>query len=122
MRTPVLAAALLMCLCTTASATRTRMPLECFDRTTLRYVDYRHPWAMVLSPDNVMHRAKVGDHLGLSDGRVVRITAERIDILELVPDGDGGWVDRAVSVPRREKETASAVDPDALVDHCVVTR
>jgi type IV pilus assembly protein PilP len=41
-----------------------------------------------------VHRVKVGDFLGRNDGRIVSITEGQIDVIEIVPDGEGGWLER----------------------------
>ncbi|RRW47926.1 type 4a pilus biogenesis lipoprotein PilP [Pseudomonas luteola] len=41
-----------------------------------------------------VHRVKVGDYLGRNDGRIVSITESQIDVIEIVPDGEGGWLER----------------------------
>nr|WP_019363988.1 type 4a pilus biogenesis lipoprotein PilP [Pseudomonas luteola] len=41
-----------------------------------------------------VHRVKVGDYLGRNDGRIVSITESKIDVIEIVPDGEGGWLER----------------------------
>ena len=54
--------------------------------------------ALVLAPDKVTHRVRGGNYLGQSDGRVVRIGPEGIDMVELVSDGSGGWVERRATL------------------------
>jgi len=41
-----------------------------------------------------IHRVTVGNYLGRNHGRVVDITTEKIDVIELIPDGEDGWVER----------------------------
>ncbi|TWI54175.1 type IV pilus assembly protein PilP [Pseudomonas duriflava] len=41
-----------------------------------------------------VHRVKVGDYLGQNDGRIIAITDSQIDVVEIVPDGEGGWLER----------------------------
>jgi type IV pilus assembly protein PilP len=54
--------------------------------------------ALVLDPDRVVHRVRVGNFMGQNEGRIVRIAEDRIDLIELVPDGTGGWMERQASV------------------------
>lgn len=53
---------------------------------------------LVMAPDKVTHRVRVGDYLGQSDGRITSIAEDRIELVELVPDGAGGWLERPASV------------------------
>ncbi len=41
-----------------------------------------------------VHRVRIGDYLGRNHGRVVSIDEGRVDVLEIVPDGEGGWLER----------------------------
>lgn len=54
--------------------------------------------ALVLDPEQVVHRVTVGNYLGQNDGKIVAITENRIDLVETVSDGAGGWVERQASV------------------------
>jgi type IV pilus assembly protein PilP len=59
--------------------------------------------ALVLAPDKVTYRVRVNNYLGQSDGRVASVAAERIEIVELVSDGAGGWLERQASLALDEK-------------------
>ncbi len=50
-----------------------------------------------------VHRVRVGDYLGRNHGRIVAIEEGRIDVVEIVPDGEGGWLERprTLSLPER---------------------
>jgi len=50
-----------------------------------------------------VHRVKVGDYLGLNYGRIVMIDADRMDVVEIVPDGQGGWLERPRSLLLKER-------------------
>lgn len=51
-------------------------------------------WALILAPDNVVHRVQKNNYLGNNHGKIVGITEQRIDLRELVPDGPGRWQER----------------------------
>ena len=51
-------------------------------------------WALVLAPDNVVHRVQKNNYLGNNHGKIVGITEQRVDLKELVPDGPGRWQER----------------------------
>lgn len=38
-----------------------------------------------------VHRLQVGDYLGRSDGRIVSINETRVELLEIVADGEDAW-------------------------------
>lgn len=50
--------------------------------------------ALVMAPDKVTYRVRSGDYMGQSDGRVTDVHEDRIELVELVPDGAGGWLER----------------------------
>lgn len=49
-----------------------------------------------------VHRLKVGDYLGRNDGRIVAINASQVDVVEIVPDGQGAWLERPRTIPLKE--------------------
>ena len=54
--------------------------------------------ALVMAPDRVTHRIRPGAYLGQSDGRVTSVREDRIELVELVPDGAGGWLERPAAI------------------------
>ena len=58
---------------------------------------------LVLAPDKVTYRIAPGNYLGQNDGRVTSVTENRIELVELVPDGAGGWLERPASLALNEK-------------------
>jgi len=54
--------------------------------------------ALVMAPDKVTYRVNPGVYMGQNDGRVTSISEDRIELVELVPDGAGGWLERPASV------------------------
>lgn len=53
---------------------------------------------LVMAPDKVTYRVRPGVYLGQNDGRVTAVHEDRIELVELVPDGAGGWLERPASV------------------------
>ena len=50
-----------------------------------------------------VHRVKQGDYLGRNHGRIVSINESNIDVVEIVPDGEGGWLERPRSITLKER-------------------
>ena len=50
-----------------------------------------------------VHRVKIGDYLGTNHGKVVAISESQIDVVEIVTDGEGGWVERPRSLTLKER-------------------
>lgn len=53
---------------------------------------------LVMAPDKVTYRVQPGVYLGQNDGRVTGVFEDRIELVELVPDGAGGWLERPATV------------------------
>jgi type IV pilus assembly protein PilP len=49
-----------------------------------------------------VHRLKVGDYLGRNDGRIVAISGSQVDVVEIVPDGQGAWLERPRTISLKE--------------------
>lgn len=50
-----------------------------------------------------VHRVKVGDYLGRNHGRITVIDESKVDVVEIVPDGEGGWLERPRSLSLKER-------------------
>jgi type IV pilus assembly protein PilP len=81
---------------------RRREELEQFPLDTLRMVgtleQNDETWALVQSKDKTIFRVQSGNYLGQNDGRITRITEEKIELTELIPDGAGGYLERQATV------------------------
>jgi type IV pilus assembly protein PilP len=77
---------------------RNKETLEQYPLDTLSFVGHLEKdgkkWAIVTSPDNLVHRVKEGNHLGSNYGEIVAISETKIMITEIIPDGMGGWIER----------------------------
>lgn len=54
--------------------------------------------ALVMGPDKVTYRVRPGGYLGQSDGRVTAVFEDHVELIELVPDGAGGWLERPATL------------------------
>jgi type IV pilus assembly protein PilP len=83
-------------------AARRKQPLEAFPLDSLDMVGTLGKGAglvaLVMAPDKVTYRVRPGVYMGQSDGRVTAIYEDRIELVELVPDGAGGWLERPATV------------------------
>lgn len=53
---------------------------------------------LIMDPERVIHRVNVGNYMGQTDGRITAIYEDRIELIELAPDGNGGWIERRAEV------------------------
>jgi len=51
-------------------------------------------WALVNDGTGNIHRVTTGNYMGRNMGRIVSITNTQINLVEIVPDGGNGWVER----------------------------
>ncbi|MCH8499335.1 MAG: pilus assembly protein PilP [Marinobacter sp.] len=61
---------------------------------TLQRVGESGLFALVADRSGGIHRVSVGNHLGQNHGRIVGVVETRIEVVEIIPDGRGGWVER----------------------------
>ncbi|MFT5234756.1 MAG: type IV pilus assembly protein PilP [Shewanella sp.] len=55
-------------------------------------------WALVESNDGSVYRLGLGEYLGLYNGRIAKVTPQKVEIIELIPDGSGCWTERVSSM------------------------
>ncbi|WP_298811268.1 pilus assembly protein PilP [uncultured Psychrobacter sp.] len=55
-------------------------------------------YALIQRPDGSVASVKVGDYLGLNDGRIVEITPTQVNLIEIVPDSRAGFVEKPQSL------------------------
>ena len=81
---------------------RPKEPLEEFPLDALRMVGtitmQQRAFALIRAPDAVVHRVSVGDHLGQNYGKITGISETEVVLMEIIPDGLGGWIQRPASV------------------------
>lgn len=85
---------------------RNREFLESFPLDTLRMVGSLNSggtnFALVQGNDGLIHRVQPGNYLGENDGRITAITDSEIRIMEIVPDGLGGYIERPAAIALNE--------------------
>ncbi len=55
-------------------------------------------YGLVQTPDGLIHRVLPGNYLGQNDGRIIGIDESRIELVEIISDGIGGYVERDAAV------------------------
>ena len=83
--------------------TRVKEPLEQYElaQMTFRGVVVSpegQQYALIQRPDGSVANVKVGDYIGLNDGRIVEITPTQINLIEIVPDSRAGFVEKPQSL------------------------
>jgi type IV pilus assembly protein PilP len=65
---------------------------------TLQRNDSPTLWALVSDNEGGVHRVKSGQFMGKNHGKVVEVYEDRVDLIEIVPNGNGGWIERPRTV------------------------
>jgi type IV pilus assembly protein PilP len=81
---------------------RNREFLESFPLDTLRMVGTfkvgKNFYGLVQSKDGLVHKVQPGNYVGQNDGKITDITASKISVTEIIPDGLGGYIERPASL------------------------
>jgi type IV pilus assembly protein PilP len=84
------------------STRRNREFLEGFSLDTLKMVGTFKVgssfYGLVQSKDGLVHKVQPGNYLGQNDGKVTDITGGKISLVEIIPDGLGGYIERPASL------------------------
>jgi type IV pilus assembly protein PilP len=51
-------------------------------------------YGLVRDPNGGVHRIQLGDYMGTDFGKILSINENQIELMEIVADGTGGWVER----------------------------
>jgi len=82
--------------------TRPREALETYPLDTLRMVGIlvqnQQTWGLVKDPNNVVHRVQSGNYVGQNEGQIVAVSEQKINIIEIIPDGLGGYIEREAAL------------------------
>ncbi len=58
--------------------------------------------ALITAPDGAVHRTRLGNYLGKNYGKVTLVADDRIELVEIIPDGMGGWQERTAKLDLSE--------------------
>ena len=61
-------------------------------------------WALVQTNDKTIYRVKAGNYMGKNHGQITRIDENDIELTEIVPDGQGGYLERQASLALKEDQ------------------
>ncbi len=53
---------------------------------------------LVKDPDGVIHQVRPENYMGQNFGRITAIYDDHIELVELIPNGVGGWIERPASI------------------------
>jgi type IV pilus assembly protein PilP len=81
---------------------RNREELEQYELDSLKMVgtmeDNNEQWGIILDPDGVVHRVKVGNYMGRNIGKIPNIFDDHIELREIIKSPQGRWIERQASI------------------------
>jgi type IV pilus assembly protein PilP len=87
-------------------AHRNREFLEQYSLDTMKMVGSMQMggqmFGLIQTKDGLVHRVVVGNYIGQNDGKITAISASKIDVREIVPDGLGGYIERPTGIALNE--------------------
>ena len=85
---------------------RRKEELESFTLDSLRMVgtleQNDETWALIKTKDGTIHRVSPGNYMGQNDGKITRISEDKIELIEIVPTGNG-FLEREAAVALGEE-------------------
>ena len=76
--------------------------MEQFPLDTLRMVGTMQlgetNFGLVQTSDGLIHRVVPGNYMGQNDGRIVAVNESDIELIEIISDGIGGYLEREAAV------------------------
>jgi type IV pilus assembly protein PilP len=55
-------------------------------------------YGLIQTSDGLIHRVIPGNFMGQNDGRIIDITESEIDMVEIISDGIGGYIERDAAI------------------------
>ena len=60
-------------------------------------------YGLVQTADTLVHRVTEGNYVGQSDGKIISIDDSEIQVVEIIPDGIGGYMERPATISLGEQ-------------------
>lgn len=82
-------------------------PLEAYALDSLRMVGSMGAGSalegLIKDTEGTIHRVHIGNYMGQNNGKIVAIAETHVDMVELIPNGTGGWMERRATIALPEK-------------------
>jgi type IV pilus assembly protein PilP len=87
---------------------RRKEELEAFPIETLKMIGTiemkSNLWGLIKSSaDGTVYRVQAGNYMGQNYGKIIHISADKIELMEIVPDKPGTWREQQMSVTLAEE-------------------
>ena len=61
-------------------------------------------FGLISDPEDTIHQVSDGNYLGQNHGRILQVKPTLIEVMELVPDGADGWMEREAQIALPDDE------------------
>ncbi len=61
-------------------------------------------YALIADSEGGIHRVRAGNYMGTNYGRIIGVSEDRVELIEIVPNGRGGWIERPRSLSLNQDE------------------
>jgi len=61
-------------------------------------------WGLLKVSDGKIYRVSTGNHIGKNYGKILSILHDKIEIMEIIPNGEGGWEEREAAIVLSQEE------------------
>jgi type IV pilus assembly protein PilP len=86
---------------------RQKQRLETFEFSSLSMVGTVKQgeilWGLIRDPEGSIERVRMGYYLGKNNGKITNVTNQSIDVVEIVPNGSEGWLERPNVISIKEQ-------------------
>ena len=80
-----------------------QFPLDALDMVgTISIGD--QTFGLISDPEDTIHQVSDGNYLGQNHGRILQVKPTLIEVMELVPDGADGWMEREAQIALPDDE------------------
>ena len=90
--------------CLTPNFSRPKQGLEHYGVDAIQFSGVlrsaQQKFALFTTNDGKVHKAQRGDYIGLFHGKITGISAQSIDVLQLIPDGAGCYQKKQISLSK----------------------
>lgn len=81
---------------------RRKEELEAYPLDTLKMVGTltmdKALWGLIKASDGTIHRIRKGNHMGRNYGEIIRILGDRVELMEIVLEKPGSWIEQQASL------------------------
>mgnify|MGYP006288979469 FL=1 len=81
-----------------------RFPLDSLEMVGTIELD-EQVFGLIADTEGTIHRVREGNYVGQNHGRILQVSQAGIQLVELVPDGADGWMERDASIALGDEST-----------------